>query len=140
MSIQRRMQRRRRITREELYDRIDLFCVSFPERGCDGWVEMYASRNGRRCVNELFPDAHINWKPLGSNPNGIPPHWGAFEINLPDVCAATTHRIADIGDIVTASPTQLAYLIAISATNRGARSAIRDNRGGISIFKPKGAA
>jgi hypothetical protein len=129
------MQRQRlRLTREELYDRIDLFCASFPERGCDGWVEMYASLKGQRCVNELFPDAHIAWKPLGPNPNRIPPHWGAFEINLPEVCAATAHRIVDVGDIVTASPTQLAYLVAISAMHRGAWSAIMDNAGGVRIF------
>jgi hypothetical protein len=95
-----------KLTRKNFFDHIDLFCASSPERGCDGWVEMYASLTGRCCVNELFPDAHIAWTPP---PMGFPPHWGAFEINLPDVCAATAHRILDVGDIVSASPTQLAY-------------------------------
>jgi hypothetical protein len=91
-------------------------------------------------VNGLFPDAHIDWKPVGPNPAGLPPHWGAFEINLPDVCTKTAHRIVDVGDIVTASPTQLAFLIALSATRRGTWSAFDDNRRGISILGPEVAS
>jgi hypothetical protein len=128
------------LARAELFDRIDLFCVSVPERGCDGWVEMYASLKGQRCVNRLFPDAYIDWKPVGLNPGGIPPHWGGLEINLPDVCAETAHRILDVGDVVTASPTQLAFLIALSAAHRGVWSAFPDNRGGVSIFRPEAAS
>jgi len=41
------------------------------------------------CVNALFPKAHIAWRDPGE---GLPIDWLGFDINVPDVIAATATK------------------------------------------------
>jgi hypothetical protein len=55
-----------------------------------GWVTMAANLKGRACVNALFPKAHIAWRDPGE---GLPIDWLGFDINVPDVIAATATKL-----------------------------------------------
>jgi hypothetical protein len=94
-----------------------------------GFVEMYANSKGREKINDLFPEAHIDWKPL---PSGCPDQWAGwqtFEINLPEVIKAIpTNLPMDLtqaeGSESPRTPDAFACLLAIGVKRGGARAAV----------------
>jgi hypothetical protein len=99
-----------------------------------GWVEMYVNNKGRDAVNALFPKAYIDWKPTsGLRATWLPPDWFTFEINIPDVVAATETKLpleiterplralkyGMLDDVKTASA--FAMLLALGVKRQGAR-------------------
>jgi len=114
-----------------------------------GWIEMYVNGKGRECVNALFPEARIAWKPLnepgyGYDPAKLEPAfktWDTFEINLPGVAGETENKLAPVnGDQPLGENTQaqLAFVLAISVKYQGGRAARVQPDGGLGIIGPEG--
>ena len=106
--------------------------------GENGWVEIYASASGRKAVEAVFPNAHIEWRfHDDSNPLG----WWEFVLNLPGVAAALPMHhlpleITNGADLDKATPDALAFLLAMAAKRQGVRVAVQMSDGKVSIFTP----
>jgi hypothetical protein len=104
-----------------------------------GWILIYASPNGRDCINGLFPRAHIEWRDPGE---GLPPDWRVFSINLPDVVSATQANLPPPSNSIIddCSDNQLAFLLATAVKRDGGRAAqIVHGHGGpqVMIYLPR---
>jgi hypothetical protein len=134
------------MAREQIPEMLD--CVFFGNPEKPGWVEMYVNTKGREAVNSLFPKAVIRWRPM-NDPDAVHDwttlpagwrEWDTFEINLPSVAEHAPNNLSRCnGDqpLSEANQTQLAFVLALSAKNNGARAGWHDeNTGGLNIVTP----
>jgi hypothetical protein len=102
-----------------------------------GWVLMCAGPRGRKLVNALFPDAHIEWsRRKGFSPDFYPiaQDWLGFKIHVPGVVSelgalgAKTNLPLDLipaGQLIEdCTPEQAAMLLAFGVTRAGGSAAI----------------
>lgn len=134
-SSARRQSRQRRIdiAGSDLPNLVDAVFIGNHDEA--GWVYMAVNAKGRSCVDALFPEARIAWRDPGDL---VPASWHGFDINLPDVAAATKTKLPmDITggtDLDNANPDALAFLLAVGVNRQGGRSAIWRN-GRLEIYR-----
>jgi hypothetical protein len=124
------------ITRTDFVNMADALFEGNHDDEQHGWVAMAANQKGRECIEALFPDACIAWRDPGE---GLPNDWRGFDLNLPDVIAATTTKlpleITRGADLNAANPDALAFLLATGVNRQGGRSAVwREGR--MEIYVP----
>jgi hypothetical protein len=115
---------------------VDMFFWANPER--QGWVEIYANDVGRTCVNNIFPNAQMDFTP--APPEWPVQGWGAFEVDLPSAAEIPLNRLSPITDgtpLSQCKPAALAFLLAASAYAQGCRAAAWTD-GGFTILTSKG--
>jgi hypothetical protein len=100
-----------------------------------GWVSMAANANGRHCIEQVFPKARIEWRDPGE---GFPSDWQGFSLHVPQVAALPVPNnlppITGGVPLDEAHHDALALLMAIAATDQGARAALVKSDGSVEIF------
>ena len=100
-----------------------------------GWVAMAANKQGRRAINAVFPDIHIEWR-FHNDCRWL--GWGEFSLNVADVAhTMRNHRlpieIVRTADLDAATPEALAFLLAMAAKREGVRVAC-ESEGRLTIY------
>ena len=110
-----------KMTPAELYESCDVVVRALPND--PNWTHIAANEDGRAAIEALFPETIFQWRdhPEDRYPIG----WLQSSINLPDAVAHTPHRLPPItggAPLDEAMPEALAFLLAIGATDQGARA------------------
>ena len=120
----------------KLADIVNLVDAIFDgDHAMPGWVIMQANAKGRECINALFPQRQIAWRPAEP---ALPQDWRGIKINVPDVVENTVTKlpfeITKGTQLDESSPEALSLLLAMGVTRQGGNAACMIN-GQMEILK-----
>ena len=107
------------LTMEDVPNVSDVLCICEPRGG--GAVTVLANAQGRDCLQKVFPKWITPWE---QNAAGMPSDWLHAVFRMPELADHGAHNLPPISGgmpLEEATPAALAFLLAVAATNQGAR-------------------